>query len=315
MCIIDITFEPFSWVQASYGEGEREKVMVQYILGNYLVDTGKLTKEQLEHALAKQDKIRVKLGLIAVTEGLMTESQAEEVNRLQASLDKRFGDIAVEKGYLTEEQVGRLLNMQGNEYLVFVQTLVDEGLMTAREVEDAVADYQKKMGYGVSEIEALKSADAERILPLYLTGKAADYMDIVGLAVRTLIRCVDRNIYIEEAYTVKNAGIAKAAVQAVDGEEGLVSAFAEADGGMVAMASLFAKEKFTEVNEDVLDAAGELVNCINGLYASALSYVSVHLELKPPVYYPNDTVIDGDCVCVVPMYIQGKKLLFVVSKK
>lgn len=289
--------------------------MVQYILGNYFVDTGKLTKAQLEQVLEKQDKIRVKLGLIAVTEGLMTEKQAEEVNRLQASLDKRFGDIAVEKGYLTQEQVGRLLNMQGNEYLVFVQTLVDEGLMSAKEVEEAVAGYQKEKGYGVSEIEALKSADADRILPLYLTGKAAEYMDIVGLAVRTLVRCIDRNIYIGEAYTVQNAGIAQAAVQTVEGKEGLVSAFAEAEGGMLAMASVFAKEKFDKVDEDVLDAAGEMLNCINGLYASALSYSSVQLELKPPVYFMQDTVIEGEYVCMVPIYIQGKKIIFAVSRQ
>lgn len=289
--------------------------MVQYILGNYLVDTGKLSKEQLEQVLQKQDKIRVKLGLIAVAEGLMTEKQADEVNRLQASLDKRFGDIAIEKGYLTEEQVGRLLNMQGNDYLVFVQTLVDEGLMSAKEVEEATADYQREKGYGVSEIEALKSADTDRILPLYLTGAAADYIDIAGLAVRTLIRCVDRNIYIGEAYTVHNAGIAKAAVQEVEGKEGMVSAFAEAEGGMLALSSMYAKEQFDTVDEDVLDAAGEMLNCINGLYASALSYQSVHLELKPPVYFLGDTVIDGENVCVVPIYIQGKKILYVVSKQ
>lgn len=293
---------------------EREIVMVQYILGNYLVDTGKLTREQLEQAMSKQDQIRVKLGLIAVTEGLMTEKQAEEVNRLQSRLDKRFGDIAVEKGYLTDEQVGRLLKMQGNEYLVFVQTLVDEGLMSAKEVEEAVEDYQKEKGYGASEIEDLKSADVDRIIPLYLTGKAAEYIDIVGVAVRTLIRCIDRNVYIGEAFTVQNAGIAKAAVQKVEGKEGWVSAFAEADGGMVAMASVFAKEDFEKVDEDVLDAAGELLNCINGLHASALSYNSIHVELMPPAYYQDDTVVDGDNVCMIPIYVQNKKILFVVSK-
>lgn len=288
--------------------------MVQYILGNYLADTGKLTKEQLEQVWAKQDKIRVKLGLIAVTEGLMTEKQAEEVNRLQASLDKRFGDIAIEKGYLTEEQVGRLLNMQGNEYLIFVQTLVDEGLMTANEVEEALVEYQKEKGYGNSEMEALKSGEPDRIMPLYLSGKAADYMDIVGLAVRTLIRCIDRNVYVGEAVVVQNAGIQNAAVQAVEGREGLVSAFAEAEGGLLIMASKFAKEEFDKVDEDVLDAAGEMLNCINGLYASAMSYISVSLELEPPVYYLEDTVIEGGCVCIIPIYIQNKKLLYIVSR-
>lgn len=72
--------------------------MVEYLLGNYLVKQGKITKDQLEEVIAKQDETRVKMGLLAVTEGIMTVEQAESVNRLQASMDKRFGDIAVEKG-------------------------------------------------------------------------------------------------------------------------------------------------------------------------------------------------------------------------
>ena len=71
--------------------------MVEYILGNYLVETGKLTEEQLETVVAKQDETRVKLGLLAVSEGIMTIEQAEKVNQLQSTMDKIFGDIAVEQ--------------------------------------------------------------------------------------------------------------------------------------------------------------------------------------------------------------------------
>ena len=59
-----------------------------------------------------QEKIRVKLGLIAVSEGMLTLDQADAINRMQQVMDKRFGDIAVEKGYLTEAQVNSLLKMQ-----------------------------------------------------------------------------------------------------------------------------------------------------------------------------------------------------------
>lgn len=83
--------------------------MVDYILGNYLVESGKISKTQLAEILKKQDSVRVKLGLIAVAEGFMTQEEAEEVNHLQSLMDKRFGDIAVERGYLTDAQVSMLL--------------------------------------------------------------------------------------------------------------------------------------------------------------------------------------------------------------
>ena len=72
--------------------------MVEYVLGNYLVEAGRITSEQLETVVNQLDKIRVKLGLIAVAEGMMTLEQADEVNRLQTVKDKRFGDKASEKG-------------------------------------------------------------------------------------------------------------------------------------------------------------------------------------------------------------------------
>ena len=104
--------------------------MFDQIFGNFLVETGKITKEQLADVIAYESTVRVKLGLIAVAEKLLTNEQADEINQLQAIMDKRFGDIAVEKGYLTEDQVSNLLKKQGNIYMVFVQTLIDKKLMT-----------------------------------------------------------------------------------------------------------------------------------------------------------------------------------------
>ena len=102
--------------------------MVEYILGNYLVETDRMSREQLQGVIAKLDEVRVKMGLLAVAEGMMTVEQAEEVNRYQATVDKRFGDIAVERGYLSEEQIGNLLKKQGNAYLAFAQELVKQDI-------------------------------------------------------------------------------------------------------------------------------------------------------------------------------------------
>ena len=104
--------------------------MVSSIVGNYLLDQGLITAEQYKDLLREQQKVRVKLGLIAVAEGLMTQEEADKVNRLQAVMDKRFGDIAVEKGYLTSGQVEALLKKQGNAYLAFAQALENQQLMT-----------------------------------------------------------------------------------------------------------------------------------------------------------------------------------------
>ena len=288
--------------------------MVEYILGNYLVSAGRITQEQFESILDVQDKVRVKLGLIAVAEGLLTMEQADEVNRLQSVMDKRFGDIAIEKGYLTDAQVGNLLKMQGNAYLVFVQTLVNEGYIAMDEMDSIIADFKKVTGFGNSEIEALKSGDIDKIIPLYLPPEATEYQEIIGVAVRTIIRCIDRSVYLEKACTAPKAELACAVIQTMEGTPTIKTGFADKGGGLITVANGFAGEEFDKIDEDVMDAVGEFINCINGLYASAMSQKGVTVELLPPEFNMNSTEICGDKVCIVPINIKNSKVFFVISE-
>lgn len=286
--------------------------MVEYVLGNYLVEAGRLTEEKLAEIVNRLDEIRVKLGLIAVAEGMMTLEQADEVNRLQAVMDKRFGDIAVEKGYLTDEQIGNLLKAQGNAYMSFVQALVNDDILKMEEIDTIFEGYREKNSFGRGDMEVLKSDDPEMIIPLFLTPETLKYQDVIGVAVRTLIRCVDRHVYIGKATATDGHMLAKGAVQAVEGEKGYISAFEEGEGGLLTVASVFGQEEFAELDEDALDAAGELLNCINGLHASALSQKGAILELMPPELITGSKPIAGQ-VCSIPIYVNNKKLVFLVT--
>lgn len=288
--------------------------MVEYVLGNYLVEAGRITSEQLETVVGQLDKIRVKLGLIAVAEGMMTLEQADEVNHLQAVMDKRFGDIAVEKGYLTDEQIGNLLKAQGNTYMSFVQALVNEGLLKMEEIDSVFDGYREKNSFSKTDMEVLKSDDPEMIIPLFLTPETLKYHDVIGVAVRTIIRCVDRHVYIGKASLADNYTLSKAAMQEVEGEEGFATALQEKEGGLLKIASVFGQEEFSAIDEDSLDAAGEFLNCVNGLHASALSQKGSVLELLPPELIAGSKEVSGH-VCCVPVFVGNKELVFVVTEK
>ena len=287
--------------------------MVEYILGNYLVGTGKISSEQLEVVVEQLDKIRVKLGLIAVAEGMMTLAQAEEVNRLQSVMDKRFGDIAVEKGYLTDDQIGNLFKAQGNTYMSFVQSLVNEGFVKMEEIDTIFDGYREENGFTKSDMETLKSDEPERIVPLFLSAECMKYADIIGVAVRTIIRCIDRHMYIGKAAIKEDYEIKNAALQEVKGEGGYEAGFVEQFGGLLKLASVFGQEDFGKIDVDALDAAGEFLNCVNGLHASALSMEGAILELMPPNLVTESAKIDGQ-VCVMPLYVKGTSLAFIVKE-
>ncbi len=286
--------------------------MVDYIFGNYLVNTGKITEAQLDETLDKQDTVRVKLGLIAVAEGMMTLEQTDEVNRLQAILDQRFGDIAVSKGYLSDEQVGMLLRKQGNAFLMFVQSLVDGGYIAMDEVDSIVNDFRQAKGYSDADMEDFKSDEVEKLVPLFLPKEGKGFADIISVAVRTFIRLIDRRVYISDISMTDSLPATNQVNQDLCGEGGLISCFSEGSGALLKTATIFGQEEFAQLDMDALDAAGEFLNCINGLYASALSQQGKFLELMPPEYV--DMSHKAKNVCKVTICLENQKLYFTVAE-
>ncbi|MCR5460909.1 MAG: chemotaxis protein CheX [Acetatifactor sp.] len=291
--------------------------MVESIIGKYLMDSGRITQQQFRAALDKMDAVRVKLGLIAVSEGFMTFAQAEEVNRLQAICDKRFGDIAVDKGYLTEEQVGKLLKRQGDAYLAFIQALEDDELITIGEVANVLEEFKMNQCLTNTELEDIKSDDVDKIVDVFLTEEAKEYEAVIAIAMKTLIRLVDRHASIIKAEMKSLDSNAPMAVQEMHGESGKwTNCFKEVDGALLTVASFFGQEDFEELDEDALDAAAELLNCINGMYATSLSGNHGNfLELMPPLYEVNGVEYPDGVACVVTIQIDGKLCEFAAIKQ
>lgn len=278
--------------------------MVSSIVGNYLMEKGLLTGEQFRDILNEQQKVRVKLGLIAVAEGLMTQEEADRVNQLQAVMDRRFGDIAVEKGYLTEGQVNSLLKKQGNAYLAFAQAMENQQLMTIEQLEQILLDYRCENNFTASDMDALKSDDVDSILPLFLPVDSEAYYGIAGTAVRALMRLVDTGLYPDKAYIMQKTEDENGALQKVEGEKGFVSALGGKGNALQFTASVFGQEKFASVDEDALDAIGELLNCINGLYVSECKDGS-SLELMPPSFKTGIQGFESRKMLVLPIHIKN----------
>jgi CheY-specific phosphatase CheX len=285
--------------------------MVEYILGNYMVSKNILTAQELIDTLDKVDKVRVKLGLIAVSQGFITKEQAEEINRKQETCDKRFGDIAVEGGYIKQAQLEKVLKLQGNAYLAFMQALIDQRIIGIGEMENIVEEFRLDNGYSFSDIDALKNDDVHKILSLMLPKEAADCENIIGVTVRTIVRCINRYVSVEKIEMSDSIEVKNAVVQEMNGDRIKGSAFAEIDGGLKKVASGYAREDFEELDEDALDAAAEFLNCINGLFASEEPGGA---ELMPPVIVSGDDVMQLNNVCRVTIIVKDKKLDFIITK-
>lgn len=288
--------------------------MFANIFGNYLVKKKTITEEEFFAIKMQFDRTRVKLGLIAVSEKLMTEEQADEVNQKQQLMDRKFGDIAVQMGYLTDVQVERLLKLQGNEYMRFCQAAVDKEILTLEQIEGSLDYYKKENGFTFADMEAIKSGDVDRILPLFLPDiPDGPFLDLMALTFRCINRLASDDISLRRGYKTSNFRTGAVAMQQVIGDYTVLTAFSGDDKGILAIAEAFAKQFFDGVNVDALDSVGEFINICNGLFATEMSSEGMELNLQPPVLSKDPLDINGSVVIVVPIFINQQPLDWIVS--
>lgn len=287
--------------------------MFNQIFGKYLVDSGRLTEEQLQDVIESEAEVRVKLGLIAVAEKLLTKEQADEINQLQTIMDKRFGDIAVMKGYLNEETVASLLKKQANVYMLFCQTLIDKEIMTLEEVDQALADYQTMEGFTHSDMDDLVSGDVDRTVRIFLPQDSALDAQLCGIMIRTVLRIINENAYVTKAFMVNELTVDNFAMQKLLGDHTIYVGFAGASDSLLNVAEPFANEEFERVDMDALDAVGEFINCVNGLFASDLSVKNINVDMAPPEYFDSPVKLSGEQICVFPVVIGAEPINFILS--
>ena len=291
--------------------------MFDRIFADYLVKKNLLKEDDLRRIYSGQEKRYVRLGVIAISEKLMTIEQVEEINELQAIYDKRFGDIAISEGYLSPEQVNRLLVLQGNPFLAFMQAVIDLDLMSAEEFDKALEDFQKDNDLTLMNMEELKSCAIDRIIPLYLFDQPEPVQALVGVMIRTIVRLVDNHVYIKKPAVVKSAHYPALSLQDLKGDYRITTALSgDVEETMYKAAVAFAGSDNIVGREDGLDAMCELINCVNGLYASDVSNRDIDIDMVAPTSRNNEGDMKSDAILVVPMIVCGNEMdMFMVYDK
>ena len=281
--------------------------MFSQFFGNYLLENRKITPEQYEACMNYIKANRVKLGLIAESEGLLTSSQVMELNYLQVQSDERFGDLAVKKGYLTESDVNYLLGLQSNPYLLFVQALDENNCLTHDEIDYNLTAFQKENDYSNSIMKAIRDGNIEGMLPAFVNVQDRRYLDLIGLALRNIIRFINTFLRIAPGEFISGRTHRYAAYQHTIGDYQCVLGFTGEDDGILMMADGYAKEEFGTVDEDALDSIAEFTNCVNGLYAAELSFQNISMDMMPPKLAFDEPIDVNGEYYTLPIYLEGKR--------
>ncbi len=287
--------------------------MFSQLFGKYLIESDIISEEQYEDILAKVEKTRAKLGLIAVSEGILTKEKAERINILQTQKDARFGDIAVEEGYITKEQLDMILSKQASPYIKFIQVLEEVTGIKQDKIELYIEDFRKSIGFTFEELESLKSEDIDSIVPMFAYAANPYVTRIAALALRNITRFVTDNYYIGKIEHVNNFDYRAFSGQQCEGDINTVIGFAVKDDpdGFIKIAAGYSKRGAYTLGLESYDAVGEFVNCIDGLFSSALSAENIEVEILPQFSYENQ--IAKGSAYVFPIYINGKEVSLYIA--
>lgn len=271
--------------------------MFSQYFGHYLLNRGLISREQLKDALDYQKSVHVKFGVIAVDEGYMTPSQVEEVHEMQKKVDRRFGEIAVELGYLTEEQVQKMLETQKQNHLLLAQALVDRGYMTIEEFSQALNDYKEEHSLSDDKFEQIKDGNidvlVENIFQSDEDEKRNEYIPYISLFAKNMIRFIDSQVYLEISKLDEQQKGLWAVQQEITGEAPMFTSILANEDVFLYIASKYAEEELTEVDELAEASVSEFLNLHNGIYLVNMSNRGVELNMKPQDVL-QDAIVEGD---------------------
>jgi len=116
--------------------------------GEYLIEKGLITGEQLDDALAIQESINHRLGTIATMEDIITVAELYDILDRQNLLGSPFGETAKLLHLINDKQLSDLLRRQQREKMKVGEILVGLIYLQKLEMEAALDEFFREQKDG-----------------------------------------------------------------------------------------------------------------------------------------------------------------------
>lgn len=291
--------------------------MFSQFLGHFLLEEGYVDTATLNEVLKYQDKIRLKLGVLAIDLKLLTPEQVSDIHNTQARQDKRFGEIAIEKRYMNPDQLDDLLFTQKSEHLRLIQALIDKNVFTLEEADAILDKYKVKNQLTDEAMDIMKRDDVDGMIDIFLdfdeTFDQETCRNYYALLIRNMIRFVDRNIWFEEMQKTKEYEAPYLITQVLEGRDRIMTGIAGDAGTLLQFAAQFANEPLEEMDDMMEDAVGEFLNLHNGIFTVNMSDQGREMELEPQIFLSNAKLNGNVEHYIVPVYFPYGKVDFIMG--
>lgn len=279
--------------------------MLNRLFGNYLVEKGTLTLEQLNAMLPVKKDFKAGLEIIAIITKAMTPAAVQELLKSINKESEHFGETAVNHGMLTDDKLDELLAYQTNAFMKFIQLLVDNGYISYDNINREIDEFQQKSEFNDVQLSALVHDDLDQCMNIFVPLKSPQLKELTKTLMQTLRRLIDRDAYLEKAYTAHSIQLDKYSCQMLIGDMHVKFYISASDDGLLGIANYFTGDTYASVTEDALDSVGEFINCVNGLFATNMSYDDLSVDMNSPEYSMEGPFISNETLYVIPLHANG----------
>lgn len=243
--------------------------------GQFLLEHGIVTREQLLDATQLQKTINIPICALALQKHLLSEEQVRQLEEEHSVSDRDFMEIALRRGMLSFDQLEELSRTQSERWMSLGEALARKNLITLSRMEALFEEYRKSTppeDLGLSESlgdlpeKDLVQAFLEVTMNLFLhyTQQMPHFLSVESVA-------PDPE---DVSYLFSQ--------EVVAADRDFVYALAMGEDLAKIIAMHMAGERFAEMDAMVLDTVSEFVNVIVGHGCIKLNIQDVQITARPP---------------------------------
>lgn len=243
-------------------------------IGQFLLERGAVTREQLLLAAQLQETRNRPLGAYAVDRGYLTPDQAEQINRQQQVTDRRFGELALSMGLMNDAQIVDVLAMQKANRIRIGEALVQLGALSAAAFEEHFRAFQEDQAlYQTSAVELPEGTPAPELVKTAIDLSEKLLLRVAGLTGKRGVPVVGSHETDPQLLTIRIGFSGALTVQ---------FAFSASPDIAAAIARRVLGAELVLTDELVVDALKEFCNVVCGNICGKLSNQDAPLEIGPP---------------------------------
>jgi len=250
--------------------------MAVKFFGQFLVEKGMVSREDLLAALDLQEQKNLKFGEMAMKMGYVTLADIQHAHRSQFSQDMKLGDLLLAAGLLSADQLQEIITRQKETHLYIGEALVQVGSLTGEQLQRHLIEFNLDQAPYVSERVELPAGIAN--------GKTWEMT--VDLTYKMITRVLGLPFRTEKCRIVGTIGtnfMMAALDLSGDVEARYILSVSAGVQKMVARAILREESVEHESAEILEDTVMEFINVVCGNVAAKASQTGEVIDINPPV--------------------------------